>query len=61
MSDDIRYYRGGVPLIIIEKHRRKALIRYKGRGYVGPKKLRKFVRIDDTDIVLIRHCWRNPR
>ena len=61
MSEDIRYYRGEVPLKILVIKKRKALIKYLAEGFVGPKGLKKLVSKDETDIILIRHCWRRKK
>ena len=61
MSEDIRYYRGIIKCELMEKFGRKAQIRYRQPGFVGPKGLRKFVSPGEIDITLIRHCWRKKK
>lgn len=54
----MRFYRGKIPMKILFRGGKKALVEYVEDGVVGPKDLSKTVKKGDRDIVLIRHCWR---
>lgn len=60
--ENVRYYRGTIPMLILHKDSKKVLVQYLSDGIVGNKREGyKQIKKNDKDITLIRFCYKNKK